>query len=254
MVFYLVLFFFAGGYLVFFSSSAWMPASLSASLQTVLGEDTEWAGRSFRIIRWDYCEEMEMMEVELDVRNDTFDGVDQYVLHAAARSGGSPVVETVIVDPDWIVLQIKEVPGNFGELSLRVDLPQGTEETGTLKLYTNVNDVNKVGSIKKKDREGYQRGRIMLQIEEYKGQIREKQHRMEALAKQSGQMQEEVRRLREDTGYLTEEQKQETDSRILEIEGTIKGNTEETGKLQQEISELEERIGLAEKQIQDMGK
>lgn len=253
LVFYLIIFFFAGGYLVFFSSSTWMPASLSASLQTVPGEDMEWAGRTFRIARWDYCEEMEMMEVELDVRNDTFDGTDHYIFHAAARSGGSLAVETVIGEPDWIILQIKEVPGNFGELSLRVDLPQGTEETGTLKLYTNVNDVNRVASIEKKDREGYRRGRAMLQIEDYKKQIGEKQDRMAALAKQSGQMQEEIERLQEDTGYLTEEQKQETGSRILEIEKNIKGNTEETEKLRQEAGELEERIRLAEKQIQDMG-
>lgn len=256
LVFYLVLFFFAGGYLLFLSSSTWMPASLSASLQTPLGEDTEWAGRSFRIVRWDYCEEMEMMEVEMNVQNDSFDGINQYVFQAAVRSGGSPVVETVIGEPDWIILQIKEIPRSFGELSLRVDLPQATAEaeTDTLKLYTNVNDVNRVSSIKKKDREGYLCGKVMLQIEEYKKQIEEKQDRMEALAAQSVEMQEEIGRLQKDTGYLTEEQKQETDSRITEIEGDIKGNMEETEKLQQEISELEERIRLAEKQIQDMEK
>lgn len=253
MVFYLVLFFFAGGYLLFFSSNVWMPVSLSASLQTALGEDTEWNGRFFRIVRWDYCEDLEMMEVEMDVRNDSFDGINKYDFHAADRRGGSPVVETVIGEPDWIVLQIKNVSGNFGELSLRVDLPEKTEEAETLKLYTNMNDVNRVSSIEKKDRKGYQRGRVMLQIEEYKKQIREKQDRMKELAEQSGQMQEEIRRLQEDNAYLTEEQKQEADSRIQEIEGNRKGNTEETEKLRQEISELVERIQLAEKQITDMG-
>lgn len=253
LAFYLVLFFFAGGYLLFFSSSMWMPASLSASLQTTLGDEMEWNGRFFRIVRWDYCEDLEMMEVEMDVRNDSFDGINKYEFHAVARNGGSPVVETVIGEPDWIILQIKDVSGDFGELSLRVNLPKGTEEE-MLKLYTNVNDVNRVSSIEKKDKKGYQCGRVMLQMEGYHKKIREKQARIKDLENQDRQMQEEIGRLQEDTGYLTEEQKQEAASRVMEIEGNRKGNTEETEKLRQEIRELEERIRLAEKQIRDLEK
>lgn len=254
LAFYVVLFFFAGGYLLFFSSRVWMPASLSASLQTALGEEVEWAGRSLKVIRWDYCEETERMEVELELRNDTFDGVDQYRFHAAVRGSGSPVVETVIGDPDWIILQIRDVPGSFGEISLRMDLPQEQEGVETLKLYTNINAVNRVSRLDKKDRTGYRKERILFLIEGYRKEIREKQGSIKILENQDRQMQEEIGRLQEDTGYLTEEQKQEAESRVMEIEGNRKGNTEETEKLRQEIRELEERIRLAEKQIRDLEK
>ena len=255
LAFYLVLFFFAGGYLLFFSSRAWMPASLSASLQTALGEEVEWAGRSIKIIRWDYCEETERMEVELELCNDTFDGVDQYRFHAAVRGGsGSPVVETVIGDPDWIILQIRDVPGSFGEISLRMDLPQEQEGVETLKLYTNVNAVNRVSSLEKKDRTGYRKEKVLLLIEGYRKEIQEKQDSIKTLENQDREMQEEIGRLQKDTGYLTEEQKQEAEDRIMEIEGDRKGKAGEVGKLQREIRELEERIRLAEKQAADLEK
>lgn len=254
LAFYVVLFFFAGGYLLFFSSRAWMPASLSASLQTALGEEVEWAGRSIKIIRWDYCEETERMEVELELCNDTFDGVDQYRFHAAVRGSGSPVVETVIGDPDWIILQIQDVPGSFGEISLRMDLPQEQEGVETLKLYTNVNAVNRVSSLGKKDRTGYRKERILSMVEGYRKEIREKQGSIKILENQDREMQEEIGRLQKDTGYLTEEQKQEAEDRIMEIEGDRKGKAGEVGKLQQEVRELEERIRLAEKQAADLEK
>ncbi len=254
LAFYLVLFFFAGGYLLFFSSHVWMPASLSASLQTALGEEVQWAGRTLKVIRWDYCEETERMEVELELRNDTFDGVDQYRFHAAVRGSGKPVVETVIGDPDWIILQIQDVPGSFGELSLRMDLPQEQEGVETLKLYTNVNAVNRVSRLEKKDRTGYQKERALFLIEGYRKEIQEKQDSIKALENQDRKMQEEIGRLQKDTGYQTKEQMQETESRIMEIEGDRKGKAGEREKLQQEIRELEERIQLTEKQVADLGK
>lgn len=251
---FLLVFFFAGGYLFFFSSTVWMPASSSATLLTPLAEDTQWEDRTFQIVRWDYCEKTGTMEVELDVQNNAYDGIDKYLYSAKDRKNSDLTVETVIQEPDWIVLQIKKIKKNFGEMSLRIDMPAEKKEADTLHLYTNMNDVTRVDTLKTKDRAGYQRGRFEIQIENYQKTIAGKEKQILSLGKEKEQMQEEINRLQKKTAYQTEEQKEETDTQIKDIQGNIATKEEEIQKLQTESEELKERIVLANKQIEEIQK
>ena len=75
---FLVLVVILAGYAVFFTSHQWMPKSANGSLLTPLNEPVTYEGREFTIRRWDYCESEQTMEIELDIANSTFDGLDSY--------------------------------------------------------------------------------------------------------------------------------------------------------------------------------
>ena len=75
--FYIFIFFFIGGYALFFSSRGWMSTQSLAKKQTELHKEVEWENRKVRIIRWEYSEEQHLMEVELDITNTKYDGLQR---------------------------------------------------------------------------------------------------------------------------------------------------------------------------------
>lgn len=249
IVFFLIIFLFIGGYMFFFSSTLWMPTGSAASLLTPLGENTSWADRTFQIIRWDYCEDTGIMEIEMDVHNNSYDGINNYNYSALDRNNDKLEVDRIIEEPDWIILQIKGVSAKFREVSLRVEMKSEDSNTDMLKLYTNVNAVNKVTSITKQDRSGYRRNRFETQIANYERGINKKENQISRLKSQISQMQGDIERLQSGMDYQTEKQKEETDDQIKEIEGNKTSNLGEIEKLQQEIRELTERINLTKKQM-----
>lgn len=251
-IFFFTISLFIGGYMFFFSSTLWMPAGSAASLLTPIGEDTSWEERTFQIIRWDYCEKTRVMEVEMDVHNNSYDGINTYAYSAVDRNSDKLTVEKIIEEPDWIILQIKGISERFSEMSLRVGMDREGSEADMLKLYTNVNAVNKVESITKQDRNGYRTLRFETQMAAYEKEIDKKEKQISQLTKQMEQMQGEIERLQSDLDYQTEEQKEETDTQIKEIEGNKTSSSEEIEKLQQEIRELTDRISLIKKQMAEV--
>lgn len=244
---FFVVFFFVGGYLFFFSSNYWMPANLSAKLQTELRENITWGERTLQIRRWDYCEADEVMEVELDVANNSYDGKNHYIYTAVSRSNNNLTVETMIEDSDWIVLRIAGVNKDFGEVSLRLD--KDKKETDTLRLYTNVNVVNRVQSLTKRDRTGYMVLRMETDKVAYEKENTSLEKQIRELSEKNARMQEEIEHLHSKTSYQTEEQKQETDDRIKEIQLSMTENQDSILSLTEKIEENKKRIALLEKQI-----
>ena len=167
-----VVFFFIAGYIFFFSSSSWMPANLSASLLTPLRENVQWSERTLQIRRWEYCEAEKIMEVEIDIDNQSFDGKNHYRYTAITRNNDQLKVVKMIEDSDWIILRIENVAGDFGEISLRLDMMGEQDDDNTLRLYTNVNAVKRVKNLKKRDRKGYQLLRLERDTETYQEEIR----------------------------------------------------------------------------------
>ena len=151
--FFIIIFFFVGGYAFFFSSMYWMPASVDASYLTKVGIENTWNNRHITITRWDYSEEQGVMEVELSVENKSYDGKNTYDFSAVDLRGRKLTIDTQVTDTDWIVLQIKDIPNKWSDISLRMEV--AGEDKERLKLYTNINDVNKVKRIKSLNRIGY---------------------------------------------------------------------------------------------------
>ncbi len=243
-----IVFFFIAGYIFFFSSTMWMPSNLAASLQTPLKENVQWGERTLQIRRWDYCETEQVMEVEIDMDNKSFDGKNHYHYSAINRNNDQLKVVKMIEDSDWIVLRIENVTDNFGEISLRIDM-MGEPDDNTLKLYTNVNAVKRVKDLEKRDRKGYQLLRLQRDTESYQKQISTLEKKKKSLLEKNQRMQEEINHLQSEESYQTEEMKEEQTDKINEIQSEITANQDEIQSYDLQLKEKRERIELIKKQM-----
>ena len=243
-----IVFFFFAGYIFFFSSTMWMPSNLAASLQTPLKENVQWGERTLQIRRWDYCETEQVMEVEIDMDNKSFDGKNHYQYSAINRNNDQLKVVKMIEDSDWIVLRIENVTDNFGEISLRIDM-MGEPDDNTLKLYTNVNAVKRVKNLEKRDRKGYQLLRLQRDTESYQKEISTLEKKKKSLLEKNQRMQDEINHLQSEESYQTEEMKAEQTDKINEIQSEISANQDEIQSYDLQLKEKRERIELIKKQM-----
>ncbi len=251
--FYFLIGFFIAGYVFFLTSYQWMPVSSSAKALTPLGTEKAWNGKKITVIRWDYCEKKQEMEVELDIRNTSFDGQNTYDFSVQVRGGGEATVTPVIEEPDWIIVQINDVPKNWGEILLRVDQETYNETTtGALKLFTNTNDVNRVDQIETKDWNGYRRNRFETQIASYEEKINSNLEEIEKLQEEKEEIAAEITRLSEAKMYQTQEEQEETDQSMAEAQKEIAQKDASILQLQEENEELNEKIVLQQKQMEEV--
>lgn len=244
-----VVFFFIAGYIFFFTSPTWMPANLVANLHTPLRENVQWGERTLQIRRWEYCEAEKVMEVEIDIDNQSFDGKNHYRYSALTRNDDQLKVEKMIEDSDWIILRLENVTGDFGEISLRLDMTGEQDNYNTLRLYTNVNAVRRVKDLKKLDRKGYQLLRLERDTETYQKEIQTLELKTKSLTEKNQRMQEEIKHLQSDESFQTDEMKAEQADKITEIQSKVATNQDEIQSYESQIQEKRARIELINKQI-----
>lgn len=244
---------FTVGYLVFFTSNYWMPVTSSATAFTVPGREQSWNGKGITLIRWDYCEENQVMEVELDVRNLAYDGQNKYQFTAQARGGSQIRVTPIIEDGDWIILHLTDLPKRWSEILLRMDQEAYNDQTaGALKLFTNIKDVHRVGKIETKDWAGYRKQRFENQIALSRDQIEECQQEITAKQKKIQEIESEMIRLDETKKYQTADEQVQTDQSIETARKEIAKKEEEILDLQEEIRQLTEKVSLIQKQMEEV--
>lgn len=251
--FILVVFLFIGGYTFFFTSRYWMPVGSDAERLTKLNVVNAWDDdREVTIIRWDYCEKSSSMEVELDIKNLSFDGNNTYDFSAVESINGKMKVETVLEEADWVIIRLTELPKRWSEISLRIDKQEPDEDDTTLKVYTNVNDVNRVEQIIDKDINGYRKGRFEMQLAAYQKQISDVENEIQSKTEYIEEIQGEIARLETEKQYQTEEQKAETDKLIADANSRMASEQEAIVKLQDEIVEVNERIAMLQRQMEEV--
>lgn len=238
---------FLGGYAFFFSSNLWMPPSGNATKQTPLNQKTEWEGRTVTLLRWEYAKEEHKMEVELEIANTSFDGIDTYTYHALDSSNRRLTVTPVLEDPDYVVLQLTNLSSRWSEVSLRMELPkeEQTEEASTLRMYTNVADVQRVESLPSLTRNGYLVKRVEGQIAAYEEEICRLTEESKNQKDYQENCEEEILRLTEGKKYQTEEEIEETDRLIQTARQKVKVSEENCKQIEKSITECREKIEKA---------
>lgn len=250
--FYVVIAVIVGGYFFFLTSNQWMPTNAAANLFSPLNETMQWNSRDITIERWEYSPEQEIMEVELALVNQSYDGMDSYYFSAVDRKNDKLNVSKVVEDPDWIILQITGVSKNFGEVSLRLNMEESSDPLDALKMYTNVHDVARVDSISAKEKKEYQADRLRREISIYDKTIEKATKTISELTAQNKNMQKEIDRLNQDFSFQTDDQKEDTTERISEIQSNQRSNQEEIEDQQKMIEEDQKRIELLQKQIEEV--
>ena len=244
---------FLSGYTLFFTSKIWMPTTGDAERLTRLNEDIQWENRTIKIIRWEYSENQQRMEVELDLSDRSFEGLEGYDHPAMETNAGMLPVTPVLEDMDWIILQIDDVPKRFSEISLRIQEKDAGEESGTMiRMYTNINDVDRVETLERKDRAEYLVEKYQLQVQGYQEEIKKINKRISESEKRIRNIEAEILQLQEKETYQTEKQIQETESVIEDAKNEILSEEEHIANDQAEAAEVKERIRNTRDQIRNL--
>lgn len=252
LFFVLFFFFFIGGYLLFFTSRYWMPTSGEAERLSPLNQEIDWNSQKVRLLRWEYSPDQKLMEVELGITNTTFDGVDRYRYSAWESRKGELAVKPVLEDSDWAVVQIRNVPERFGEISFRMEMPEN-ENAGMIRMYTNINDVEYTDQINTKDKKGYQKQRFQTEITACEKEIEDLTNGIRKSEMQIETITEEIADMEAKKEYQTDEQKENTDKLINQAKEKIDTIKETIAGTYADIEEQEERITNIKQQLEKLG-
>lgn len=241
------------GYLLFFLVSRFLP-STRALLYTPVGEEMEFGqSRLYTISRWDYSPSQKIMEVELDIVNNAFDGHDTYNFQARQRAGQTTQLDTEIIieEPSFVVIQILGVADKFEEVSLLWS-PQGIDNYGICKLYTNKDVVNRVENISVKTKEEYYLDRLKRNLESHKetldslnAQISENRKTIQEILAQNEEI--EANKI-----YQTPEDIAISDARIEANNKRVSEIEEQIDKLRDEAASLETLIADIQNTIEEL--
>lgn len=144
----LMILFIISGYVFFFSSKALFGQSDKklkfTNMNTVITIDKH----DITLGKWVYCASTKTMEIELDIVNKNYDGNDTYSFDVVDKSGKKYETQAVIAAPTMDVVQIYNVPEQFYEMRIAVNVEYGNSVSqDTAKFYTNERDVEQVPEI-----------------------------------------------------------------------------------------------------------
>lgn len=241
---------FIGGYAFFFTSRLWLNPRGAATRFTKLSEVQSLEGREVSVLYWRYSEEQDEMEVMLLISNTTLDGVDTYSYTAVDANENNYETAVVCEDAALAVVQIEGIPKNWTEISLRMSLPDDTNsgdalestQGEVLRLYTNINDVEKVSEIQTKSESEYQSERLYLMIASYEDEITAIEEEIKEEETYQETLQNEIKRLIADEEYQTDEEKAESETLIKQANGKLENSQIQEETLKDDIKELEEKI------------
>lgn len=243
------LFVLVGGYLFFFSSPFWMPPDYSGVTASRIGEEQQAENRTIRLMKWDYCETQQNMEVILEIDSQAIDGIEHYTYRVMERNQGMVTATPVIERADLVVLHLENLPRKWAELSLQMRLPESKasamNESGELgRFYTTRKDVHRVKKIEVQAPRQYEREVIEQTIQIHVQEIQSCEQRIAAEKQTISEAEETIRDLRSELKFETETEQLETQEQIHSVEAEEQAARERIQEQEQTIRELQEQNRL----------
>ena len=214
----LLLYLLVGGYVFFITSKIWMPDSGELIEATPYYEVQVMAEHEVYLTRWDYSEKDQAMEVIVEIQ--TKDLLDKGLgYEAVERTKGKLEIQAVRETADYMVFRITGIPDGWKEISLRL-----TEEGGDLlRLYTNIDAVERTESLPEKDQDGYEADRLEAQISYDQFQIQEQESVIQDLKEENIELEQRITEL-ENAVYPTEEEAEAAGDTVTKARDTISAN------------------------------
>lgn len=235
------------GYLTFFTSRFWMPDNSSLVEATQLYERNTIDNYNIYLTKWVYSDSDAAMEIIVEIQTSALID-DGLTFSAVERNDGELDIYAVDESPEYMVLRITDLPENWQEISLHL---QKNDGDNTLRLYTNINEVDKVENLPEKSKSEYLIDRLQGQIGYDDYQISLIQNEMTALETENTELQERIDEL-ERAVYPTEEEADEALEMVNQAQNNIQENTDSITSYQEEISEIEARTESIQEQINNL--
>lgn len=207
--------------------------------------------RKFTLLRWDYSEDQHLMELEMDVDNSDFTSDESLKFLAKTIPSGKAKIKTVVNEDSYLVIQITNVPEDFKQISFRIAL---SESGNLLRMYSNINDINRVDKIETLTKDEYFYNRLnrnvvtyQADLKKYESEIQENEELIEKITEKNAEL--EINK-----EYMTESEKEEINQKILDNENLIANAEKEIDTLQKNILETQNKISATQDHIDSLGK
>lgn len=251
---HLFLFFFVGGYLIFFTSRSWLQTDNDLVPATKLNKILSFQDRDISVGRWDYSEEQKLMEVEINIQNHSSDGRNTYTFSALEKNKGYLDIEVLLEKPDLVILHIRNVPAKWRQISLRMGIDTDAAVQDVLKVYTNRSSVTNVANIEKQTETEYRIVHIEGIIKVYENEISTYESEIEEIQNKTTNLTQNITELEESKQYQTDQEQEETDQQIAQAESEIENLEREEQDIQDTIDEYIKRIENLKIQESDLKK
>lgn len=236
-------------YLFFFTSNWWLPNNMNDEKQTPLNESVMVADHSYTVTRWTYSETESRMQVEIDLYNQAFDGINTYEYSCITRNGRNVTVQAAVETPTMLVLLLNDIPANYGAVSLRVT-PEGLGMEARIRLYTNEQDVEQVEAISVFDTaEAYLQNRLEREIERLQQEREELSAQIETLQTKIEECEWLSEQMRENLSELSVSDAADLEERIKENEQKATDYSNQLTGLQESLFDLDYEIQVNKNQL-----
>lgn len=226
-----------GGYTIFFASPYYMTDVGDAKVTPLNQINKLENSREVQLLSWTYCKEQKTMEVELQISNTSFDGRNTYDFAALFRPSNKEVeIVKIIEETNYVVAQIHNVPDNWKQISLRIFVSDNPNTP--LKLYSNVEVIEKADNIETLSRLDYHLRRINRNIQLIDNQLKDTSKEISNLQEKITNIKATNLKLEDDKKYQTLDEIEKTNAQILENEKTIENTLKEIDKLKEQQQTL----------------
>ena len=251
---FLVIFLFvAAGYVFFFTSAQTLPGGnsvVATKMNYPLAFDDR---RTVTITRWDYAPEQGVMEIEMELDNQSFDGLDAYSFSALSKNlrQSELTVKPIITDSDLYVIQFSGVPSDWRSVSLRIKV-NDPSKTDVLKCYANTESVHTVPELHEKTKNEYLRDRLLRKISGYQEEIEKLKDTYDQNKQKIAALEDKNRQLEEGRKYQTAEEIEKTNQEIQTNKNQLETlKTEQENNLKDQ-DEYNLRIVKTQEQADDL--
>ena len=201
--------------------------------------------REITLAKWIYCPDTQTMEVEINIVNSTYDGIDTYKVTASDREKRQYATSVVLSSPTMQVIRIVNVEEQeFSELRLTLQIDYtGTVSKEMAKFYTNTEQIERVDKIADYNTvEEYYIAKLNTYITNYQKEINEIQRNISEQEKKQQAADELIQELNLKLSYAAGNEKSSINSQIADVnKQLIELNT----KIQQyktQITEIQKNI------------
>lgn len=245
---YMLISFFIVGYGFFFSTKLWHLDKNDVVQATKIGTVKNWEKREVQLISWKYSNNEKVMEIQLAIKDTSYDGINDYKITALDRNKGYLDTKVVLNEEDFFVVQITNLPRNWSQISLRIN--KATEEESPCKFYTNKFNVETVDTLPNLTANEYMIARLDSLINSYNDEIETLQKDIKEQERIIENCNADIQKYKDEEEFQTEQEIQETEKMISDAQSNISSANNQIQSDNTKIQEYQQRIALAQEKKQ----
>lgn len=243
------------GYGLFFSSTSWFPSTGATKNQTALDTTLTLDNHNFTLKNWTWSKSQNLMEIEIDVNNNNYDGIDKYLFSCRDQKLKPLEVKPIVENKNLLVYHIK-VTDDIKELSfrLKIDNDSKNKSFDMIRFYTNAASVEKVKKIESLTSHGYYVQRLERTILKYQNAISVHQNYINQIDNKIASANEEISTLTKTIPLLGSDDTIQTQKRIDEIKDTIEDFNNQKTEEEKNIFTIQDKIKETLKKLEQYKK